>query len=187
LDIHRRLGIGAALAVMLAHPLHAQSGDAVAFDATVGVSAGWGGSRLYTNQNAPAAEITLGIRPAEKSARMFALTVGSRGLVVGHGDLCRIAPPPAEQGCLPDYPAVTHMGLLFGLEQSRLGVTVRALAGPAFFGMGGGSGLGGQFQADAAAGFSHLAAVAAVRGSLIARFTGERLRLGSLEFGLRIR
>lgn len=182
--MRRQLGCAAALAVMLAHPLRAQS---VAFDGTVGVSVGRGGSRTYTNQDAPAAEITLGIRPADESARMFALTVGARGLVFGHGDVCNIPPPPAVQGCLPDFPAVTHLGLLFGLEQSRLGVTVRALAGPAFFGIGGGSGVGGQFQADVAAGFPHLAVVVATRGSLIARFNGETLRLGSLQLGLRIR
>jgi hypothetical protein len=83
--------------------------------------------------------------------------------------------------------------LLVGLEQSRSILSFRALAGPAVF--GGASGLGGQAQVDAAIGLtsrinraaSHVAAVVAARGSVVARFNGETLRLGSLEFGFRLR
>jgi hypothetical protein len=63
---------------------------------------------------------------------------------------------------------------------------LRAMVGPAFYAGQGASGLGGQLELDAAAGPTHLAFVLAARGSVIARFNGERLRLGSGAFGLRV-
>ena len=76
--------------------------------------------------------------------------------------------------------------LAFGVEQGASHDAVRLLVGPAFYGGSGSSGVGGQAQIDAAVGFTHLQLVAAVRGSLLRRFTGEAFRLGSFGFGLRI-
>jgi hypothetical protein len=82
---------------------------------------------------------------------------------------------------------MSHIGILGGWERDLDIIGVRALLGPAFYGGNGASGLGGEAEVDATAGFSHLAFVAVVRGSGIVRFTGESFRVASLQFGLRLR
>jgi hypothetical protein len=177
--MYSRVFASIALTITVGGPLAAQSAHASSFDVTLGASNGWGGK--YFGRPGVAAEITL--VPDHEAARIAAFTVGGRGSPAG-GDICVFEAGPGSR-CLPRFPAIVHMGVLGGLERTMPGATVRAMAGPAFYTGGGKSGLGGQLQLDAAVGFTHLAFVCAARGSAVARFTGERLRLGSLAAGLR--
>lgn len=174
------------LAMTLASPLSAQSHDSVSLDVTLGASTGYGGRRPYYASDDVAGEITLAVRPHpdRSSAWIAAVTVGRR-TPLEFGDPCVIQ-PGAGSGCAPAFPSFSHLGLLGGREWRRSHVELRALAGPAFYGGSGASGLGGQMHLDGAAGFRHLAFVAAVRGSWVARVDGETLRCRSLEFGLRV-
>lgn len=131
-----------------------------------------------------AVEITLGVRP-DGGARIVALT-GGVPLPAGNELLCA-AVQPGSGKCRPDFPAVAHVGLIGGVEKTSSIGAMRIAVGPAFFGGGGPSGLGGHVQLDVAGGSSHLAFVLAASGSVVSRFNGDILRLASLGFGLRVR
>ena len=154
------------------------------FDVTVGGRHNSGLNGDYTCCS-PVLEGTLAFRPsprAERPTPTFALSAGmpffrgTRVLCLDVGDCQRRI-----------FPAVSHVGLLVGLERSISFTSVRASAGPAWFGGDGASGLGGQLQLDLAAGGSHVAFVATARGGLDARFSGETLRLASFGLGVRVR
>jgi hypothetical protein len=171
---------------MFAKPVVAQSVHPFATDVTIGAGTGQGGH--YFDRTGLAAEVTL--VPEHEKALIAAFTVGARGTMAS-GDICAFEGPPPPNGqplhCLDRFPTIVHLGVLGGLEHAGSFASVRAIAGPALYGGSTAFGLGGQFQLDAAAGFTHLAVVAAVRGSLIARPTADPLRLNSLQFGLRVR
>ena len=93
----------------------------------------------------------------------------------------------AKLRCLREFPAISHVGLLGGLERTVSAVAFRLLVGPAVFAGDGASGLGGQCQLDAAVGVTHVAFVLAARCSVIARVNGERLQLATLGLGFRLR
>jgi hypothetical protein len=181
--MYSRSFVGIALTFVIAVPLAAQSTHGPSLDVTIGASNGWGGK--YFSRGGVAGEITL--VPDHETWRIAALTVGGRGSPAA-GDICAIDPGAAPGGprCLPRFPSIVHVGGLGGLERTLPGGAVRAMAGPGFYTGGGAHALGGQLQLDAAVGFTHLAFVGAARGSVLARFRGETLRLGSLTFGLRI-
>jgi hypothetical protein len=181
-----RIIVSVALAVGLAPPLSAQALDSLTLEATVGASLGSGGRQPYANSGGIAGEVIFAVRPHPDRAAAWlgALTVGGRGQI-GHGDLCRVLPD--RPGCAPDFPNFGHVGLLAGREwRWPMNVDVRALAGPAYYGGDGPSGVGAQLHIDAASGFTHLALVGAVRGSWVVRVTGEMLFCRNLEFGLRV-
>jgi len=178
-----RLLVAGALAIGLAQPGRAQLGGTPALDMNGGAGTSWGGNRRYSERGAVAAEVTLAWRGRTEHARVYALSIGGQASPAS-GDNCLI--PPGSTGCAPQFPGVSHIALLTGVEQGASHDAVRLLVGPAFFGGTGSSGAGGQAQIDAAAGFRHLQLVAALRGSLLRRFSGETFRLGSFGFGLRI-
>jgi hypothetical protein len=178
--MYGRLFASIGLTVMVAGRLAAQPTHASSLDVTIGASTGRGGK--YFSRGGVAAEITL--VPDHETSRIAALTVGGRGSPAS-GDICAFEAGPGSR-CLPRFPAIVHVGVLGGLERTMPGGAVRAMAGPGFYTGGGASALGGQLQLDAAVGFTHLAFVGAARGSVLARFRGETLRLGSLTLGLRI-
>jgi hypothetical protein len=185
--MHQNIVFSIALTFMIASPLSAQARDSLSLDATVGSSVGSGGRHHHNDDGGIGGELTLTVRPHpdRETAVIAALTVGGRRSV-DFGDKCAVE-PGAGSGCLPAFPAFSHVGILGGIERRASALAVRALAGPAFYGGGGVSGVGGQFQLDGAAGSTHLALVVAARGSVIASFTGETLLARSLEFGLRVR
>lgn len=172
---------------MIACHLPAQSRDPVSIDATIGLSTGSGGRLPYYSSDGIAGEITLTFRPhpERETAGVVAATVGGQSHFDGYGDKC-VVNPEYGSGCLPAFPSFSHVGVLGGVEGQWPGFAMRALAGPAFYGGGGASGIGGQLHLDGAIGFTHLAFVVAIRGCLVARVTGETLRSHSLEFGLRV-
>jgi len=177
-----------ALAFPVAGPAAAQTRDTLSLDATFGPSDGSGGRRPYYRSADIAGEVTLGLRfhPERTVAAVSALSVGGRSHF-GFGDTCRLLNGPnGPPGCAPYFPALAHVGVLGGIERREGAGSLRALAGPAFYGGDGPSGVGAQTQLDGAAGFSHLLLVAAVRGSWIVRVTGETFFFRSLEFGLRV-
>ena len=178
-----RLIVGAALAIGLAHPVRAQLGDTPALDVNVGAGTSWGGNRHYTERGAVAGEVTLAWRTRPEHARVYALSIGGQA-APATGDTCLIQ--PGSTGCAPQFPGVSHIALLTGVQQGTSHGAARLLFGPAFYGGAGSSGVGGQAQIDAAVGFTHLQLVAAVRGSLLRRFKDETFRLGSFGLGLRI-
>jgi len=180
-----RIAFAVTLLASIAPSLAAQSYDALALDVTLGPSTGAGGRRYYYKSDGVAAEITFAVRPHSEraSAWVAAVTLGRR-TPAEFGDLCAID-PSGSPGCAPAFPSFSHLGLLGGREWRASHAEVRAFAGPAYY-FGGASGLGGQLHLDAAAGFTHLQFVAAVRGTWVDRFTGETLRAHSLEFGLRV-
>jgi hypothetical protein len=167
----------------------AQSRDSLSFDATIGVTAASSG-KLYNGSGGISGEVTLGLRlhPERPLTVLGAIGVGRVGLFdVGGDALCVPRPPTAgtTSECAPPFPNLTHVAVLGGVEEHAGTLTLRALAGPAVY-AGDGPWFGAQTQLDGAIGFSHLALVAAVRGTWIERETGERFLLRSLEFGLRV-
>jgi hypothetical protein len=185
---NRWIVVAFALGLRLAPNLMAQSQDSFAFDATLGRSIGSGGRRPYLSEDDIATEITLGFvpHPDRASAWMAAFTVGRRSGPLALGDLPCIVQPGVDSGCEPRFPTFSHVGFLGGRELRASHIELRALAGPAWYGGGGASGLGAQLHVDAAVGFRHLALVGAARWSWVERVTGESLRCRSIEFGLRI-
>jgi hypothetical protein len=180
--------VAVALTLPFAQPAAAQARDSLSLDATIGASTGLGGRRPYYNSGDIAAEMTLAFRfhPERSVAAVGALSVGGRGTVLSD-DVCRLVDGPGGAvSCAPRFPALNHVGILGGVESRASRVSMRVLAGPAFYGREGASGFGAQTQLDGAIGFSHLALVGAVRGSWIARVTGETFLFRSLEFGLRV-
>jgi hypothetical protein len=182
---HCRIVFAVGLVASVAPSLAAQSRDSLSLDVTLGPSSGSGGRRYYYDSADIAGEITLALRPHpdRASAWIAAVSVGRR-TPAEFGDRCALNPGGAP-GCAPAFPSFSHLGLLGGREWRTSHAGVRAFAGPAYYFGGGASGLGGQLHADAAAGFTHLQFVAAVRGMWVDRFSGETLRAHSLEFGLR--
>jgi len=180
--------IAVALTLPFAQPAAAQARDSLSLDATIGPSAGSGGRQPYYTSGDIAAEVTLAFRfhPERSVAGVGALSVGGRGTVLSD-DVCRLVDgPEGTFSCAPKFPALNHIGILGGVESRASGVSMRVLAGPAFYAREGASGFGAQTQLDGAIGFSHLALVAAVRGSWIVRVTGETFFFRSLEFGFRV-
>ena len=183
--MHRWIAFLFALALGVAPPLIGQARDSLSLDVTVGPNSGAGGRRPYYNSGGISGEVTLAFRahPARTLAHVEAISLGRR-TAMEFGDPCRIV--PGEPGCAPAFPSFGHLAALAGFEWRASRVAGRALAGPALYYGGGPTGAGGQFQLDAAVGFTHLALVVAARVGLISRFTGETLRDRSLEFGLRL-
>jgi hypothetical protein len=169
---------------MLAPPLAAQARHPLSVDVTVGPSAGWGGE--YIKRNGGAGEVTMTF--GHSGAAIAALTAGGHGSVAG-ADVLLVCfeSPTAPFVCMKQFPAVGHLGVLGGVERAWRAITVRAMAGPAYYSGGDASSLGGLGQLDAAAGSTHYAVVAKARGSLVAHLRGDRLRIGSMELGLRVR
>ena len=129
-----------------------------------------------------AGEITVGAEHG--AASRIALAVGGRFSLTG--DKC-IPNPGIGSRCLPKYPTLAHVGVLVGVGRKVSAGEFRVLAGPAVYGGSGSSGLGVQCQLDAAVGFSRIAVVFAAGGSAVARLDGEKLYLGSMGVGLRLR
>ncbi|HEY9226094.1 MAG TPA: hypothetical protein VIP11_05575 [Gemmatimonadaceae bacterium] len=168
-------------------PLVAQRRDVVSFDVTLGAGRAWGGRLNYVDEPAVGGEITVGIRskPDETLSRVAAVAAGGQ-FRLGRGDKCSIDLSATVSACRPNYPDMGHIAVLGGLEHRQTSYTsLRALIGPALY-MGGASGLGGQVQFDASAGFSHIALVAVARGNLLVRYSGEPMRFGWIGFGFRV-
>lgn len=183
--MHRCI-VSAVLAFSLATPLAAQASDSLSLDATVGQNSVYGGRRPYFNSDGVSGEVTIALRfhPDRDVASIAALSVGGRASA-DHGDVCAILPPPAT-GCAPPYPDFAHVGIVGGVEMRAAALALRVLAGPAYYGGSGRSGLGAQFDVNGAIGFTHLALVFATRGTLLRRFDGESFHGRSIEAGLRV-
>lgn len=181
--LHRCLFAWIPSALLAIDALNAQSSKSPSLDVTVGVSAGAGGH--YFDRNGLAGEITL--VPEHERARLIVVTAGVHGSLAS-SDICVFEAGPGSR-CLPPFPTIAHFGLLGGWEYGHAGAALRAIAGPAIFIFGGAgtSRLGAQLGVDAAVGVTHVALVAAGRAGFVAPLTREPLRLGSLEFGLRVR
>ena len=189
--ITRGIVTAMALTIRLAPIAGAQARNSVSLDATIGASAASGGKQLYASSGSISGEVTLGVRlHAERAlAALGAISVGRRARFEGNGD-GRCVIPAATEGtsgqCEPPFPDPNHVGVLGGVEVRQEELSLRALAGPAFYAGDGPSGFGVQTQLVGAIDYSHLALVAAVRESWISRVTGERFRFFSFELGLRV-
>lgn len=166
--------------ILTSNPLAAQGAQRpVTMDLTIGIGTGWGGE--YFDRAAVHAELTL--IPEHDAARVGAFTIGARATPAS-GDKCAL--DRTRTRCLDRFPALIHIGVLGGLEALTSAGTLRAMAGPAVYAGHGPPGVGALLHLDAAGGFTHLAVVAAARGGIVVR-KSETLRIGSLEFGIRLR
>lgn len=177
-----RLIFGLAFAMAIATPLSAQSPDSLTLDMTLGLSAGSSNRDNYYHPGAAEAEFTLAYGPVHTTGRIVALTVGGN---ISFSSSCAIdeATPGA---CRADFPSTIHIGVLGGFHRGTSHTALRAMVGPVAFGGDGESGAGGQIQLDAAAGFTHVALLAALHSQLLRRINGETLFLRSLGLGPRI-
>lgn len=180
--MYRRLIFGMALGLAIAEPLSAQSPDSLSLDLTLGLSAGSSNRDNYYHPGAAAVEFTLAYGPVHTTGRIVALTVGGD---LSFSSVCAIDEASAG-ACRKDFPSTIHLGVLGGFHRGTSHTALRAMVGPVAFGGDGESGAGGQLQLDAAAGFTHVALLAALHGQLLRRINGETLFLRSLGIGLRV-
>ena len=165
--------------------LVAQQGTQLSFDATVGTSWGRGGGERG-NRNGPALDALLTWRARSPALfhGAFAISTGVQG---HHGSDTPCLPLPGS-GCLPDFPRIYTLGVLFGLEhQGKLGAA-RLLAGPTHFRVdGGGSALGAQARFELVSpAFHRIALVGSARGGAVWRLDRQDFRLGAIGIGLGI-
>jgi hypothetical protein len=152
-------------------------------DLTIGLGKGWGGEYLARTQLA--AELTA-VLPHDASG-FVGLALGAQPtLPQGHALICHF--DSSGTRCLGELPGTYHLGVFGGLERAnKSGDALRVMVGPAYFGRGGGDdgSFGALARIDGAAGFGHVALIAALQGALGVH-PEETLRLGTLLFGIRI-
>ena len=179
-----RLIFGLILLGCLAKSASAQRPDSISLDLSVGPSTGSSSKSDYFQRGTAAAEFTLAIGPTHSSGRIFALTVGGNASYQS-AEVCAIDEAHPGQ-CRDFFPSTVHIGLLGGFHFGRTRAALRAMGGPVAFSGGGVSGAGLQAQIDGTAGLEHVALLAALRGQVLRRGTGETLYIRSLGIGLRL-
>ncbi|MDB4916460.1 MAG: peptidase [Gemmatimonadetes bacterium] len=114
----RRWVAFAVLVVVIAAPLAAAQAQSSAVDFTLGIGTGWGGR--YFDRAALTAELT--IVPDHGSYRLASFTVGARATPAS-SDIC-VFESGVGSACLRRFPALVHMGVLGGVEQTFSFTTV---------------------------------------------------------------
>jgi hypothetical protein len=188
---------GCFVAALLSPELRAQSPRPITLDASVGQSGGVGGGELKDRQGiAVDGLLAYAFRRAPGGALLAGLSASFQG-GLGSDDICVVG---SRGQCLDDFPLVTAVGVLAGLEGRRrrarsTGATARLLAGPAYVHMDGNDSAG---QRGSTAGLlarldlasPHLGPVALVgslRGTAVPRFRGESYGVWAVGFGVRLR
>lgn len=164
----------------------AQQGQTqLSFDATFGASYGKGGG-LRQNRDGTALDGLLAWRSRGPSPfhPLFGFAAGVQGQK-NNDPPCL---PLPGSNCVPDYPRVFTLGILFGAEhQGRLGAA-RVMAGPTHYRIdGGGSALGGQLRLEVASPpFHRVAVVGSGRGGLVWKLDRQNFQFGAVGIGLGI-
>lgn len=203
-----RRGFASALALVLATAsiLPAQGRSRLSVDLGLGGGDGYS-TAPYRETSQMAAELTIAIRrnPDRQLTQLWGLAVGAHddclwlscyealelnggvrvpGGLAPSSVLCLSGPYGAP--CPPKFPSFTHVAALGGVERDGA-ITIRALAGPAFYGIThGASGAGAQARLDVAGGFSHLQLMIWGTTSQLYRFSGDRFTLMSFGLGVRV-
>ncbi len=147
-------------------------------DLTIGAATSWGGAHAYRDRAKESWSVTF--VPDRRGSWIAAFTVGSRP--AGASDLVCVI--EAGGGCAPDFPGMTDLGILVGREARTANASLRVALGPMLY-LGGFRAGGARLQLDAAGGFRHVQLVVGGRGDWVRR-GGESVRLGAIEFGLRL-
>ncbi len=178
------LAVVCAAAVLPERVTAQQSGTLLSFDATVGQSYGQGGG-ARRNRDGTALDALLSWRPRPAGLHgVFGISTGVQGSKGSDGPCLSL--PGSD--CVPDFPRVFTLGILFGLEQRGQYGAARLLAGPTHFRAdGGGGALGAQARLELVSPtFHRIAVVGSVRGGLVWRLDRQNYRLGALGLGLGI-
>lgn len=182
--MNRRLIFILAVFVGLAKPVSAQKPDSISLDLSIGPSSGSSSQNDYYQRGTAAAEFTMAFGPTHTTGRIFALTVGGNASYQA-AEVCAIDEAHPGQ-CRDFFPSTVHIGLLGGFHVGTARAALRLMGGPVAFSGGGVSGGGLQAQLDGTAGLEHVAFLAALRGQVLRRGTGETLYIRSLGLGLRL-
>ena len=156
----------------------------MSFDATIGRSFGRGGGELR-NRDGLALDALLAWRGQSESFVHGVFGFGAGLLGDKTGPPC-LAVPGSD--CIPDFPRLYTLGILFGVEHRARAGAVRFLAGPTHYRVdGGGGALGGQARLELVSPAVHrIAAVASARGGLVWKLDRRNYRLAAVSIGLGI-
>ena len=160
-----------------------QSQSQLSFDATFGASTGKGGG-LRKNRDGTALDALLAWRSRGRALfhPVFGFATGVQGQKT---DDPPCLPLPGSN-CVPDYPRVFTLGILFGAEHQGAFGAARLMAGPTHFRVdGGGGALGGQVRLELASPpFHRVAVVGSARGGLVWKLDRQNFQLGAVGIGL---
>jgi hypothetical protein len=185
--INRISVLAAALACTLGAPAAAAAQQPIgpSIEASLGLSAGAGGSFTHRAGGALDGVLAMPLRHTSTGTLVLALT-GSANGPVAVDDICVVAP---NDGCLDDYPTFVSLGVAAGVQR-RLGssLSTRVLAGPAYYqAVDGPDTFGLLGRVDVAKPLLlRTALVASLRGSVLPRYEGQTLRFAAFGLGLRI-
>jgi hypothetical protein len=180
--------IVAAVVVAAAVPARAraqQGQSQLSFDATFGASYGKGGG-VRKNRDGTALDALLAWRSRGRALfhPIFGFAAGVQGKQTD-GPPCL---PLPGSNCVPDYPRVFTLGILFGAEHQGTFGAARLMAGPTHYRVdGGGSALGGQLRLELASPpFHRVAVVGSARGGLVWKLDRQNFQFGAVGIGLGI-
>ena len=164
----------------------AQQGQSqVSFDATFGASYGKGGG-LRKNRDGTALDGLLAWRARRPALfnPVFGFAAGVQGKKT---DDPPCLPLPGSD-CVPDYPRVFTLAILFGAEHQGTFGTARLMAGPTHYRVdGGGSAVGGQLRFELASPpFHRVAVVGSARGGIVWKLDRQNFQFGAVGIGLGI-
>lgn len=172
-----------ALVVPVSRAVAQQSTSQLSFEGTYGLSYGEGGGNRK-NRDGTALDAILAWRA--RGPALFHPVFGFATGVQGR----RTDDPPCfpipGSDCVPDYPRVYTLGILFGAEhQGKLGAA-RLAGGPTHYRVdGGGSALGGQLRFELASPpFHRVAVVGSARGGFAWKLDRQNFQFGALGIGL---
>lgn len=179
------LTLALACAAALPPDAAAQRRFGPSVEASLGISAGGGGTYYHRTGGAMDAVVAIPVAGTRDRTWVAGVTGTANG-PVAVDDVCLVGP---NDTCVPDYPTFVSLGVLAGV-QSRLGrgFSSRVLAGPAYYqAVDGGDTFGLQGRVDVAKPLVfRTALVASVRGAVLPRYEGETLRFAAFGLGLRI-
>ena len=160
-----------------------QNTSQLSLEGTYGLSSGTGGGDRK-NRDGPALDAFLGWRSRGRQFLhpVFGFATGVQGK---RSDDPPCLPLPGSN-CLPDYPRVYTLGILFGFEHQGSFGAARLSAGPTHFRAdGGGSALGGQLRFELASPpFHRVAVVGSARGGMVWRLDRQDFQFGAVGIGL---
>ncbi len=155
-----------------------QSSTHPSLDLTIGPATSWGGAHDYTGR--AGGSWTLTFVPDNRGSGIVAFSVGARYA----GEKILLCRPDPLDGCRPDFPNMTDLGIGVGLQAGGPAARARAILGPTLY-LGEFRAGGARLQLDAAGGGRHVQFVLALREDW-ARRGAENVRLQSGELGLRL-
>ena len=179
------LVLAAACVAALPADAAAQRRFGPAVDASLGISAGGGGSYTHRAGGALDGVIAIPVGGSASSTYVLGLTGTANGPIASD-DVCIIGP---GDRCLEDYPTFMSLGVVAGIQrQITAGLSSRVLVGPAYYqAVEGEDTFGLQGRVDVARPLVfRTAIVASLRASLLPSYEGDVLQFATFNLGLRI-